>query len=197
MQIRPIFIGLLLCILLPAQASDKCAQIADNRQRLECYDLEYRKEATVSIESAWIVKEEVSRIDDSKNVFLTVFSKDSIRARFGSPAPASLHIHCRENTTMLYIVMAGNFLSDIQDYGQVTYRIDTAPAGRTSMDVSTDNAALGLWSGRRSIPFIRSMFGGSNLLIRITPFNESTLTVDFPIQGLEEAIQPLRAACNW
>lgn len=197
MNSRKALVVICVMISMSTHASEKCAQVADDRLRLECYDLEYRKTAEITTESEWSVREEVSRVDDSRNVFLTVSSKEAVRSPFGRPASAELHIQCRENTTLLFVVLGGNFLSDIQGYGEVTYRIDTKPASRINMTVSTDNKALGLWSGGKSIPFIRSLFESSNLLIRITPYNQSAITVDFPTQGIEEAVKPLRSACKW
>lgn len=52
-------------------------------------------------------------------------------------------------------------------------------------------------SGGQTIPVIQEMFDAEQLTVRATPFNESTITVQFPIAGLQEAIEPLREACNW
>jgi len=61
---------------------------------------------------------------------------------------------------------------------------------------STDHKALGL-SGASSIAFIKEMFGAQRLFIRATPFNESAVTGEFNISGLDDAIKPLRKACGW
>jgi len=65
------------------------------------------------------------------------------------------------------------------------------------MDESTDNKALGLWSGGESIPVIKKMFGKKQLIARMTPFSESPITVEMDITGLDAAIEPLRTACGW
>lgn len=202
-RLLPILLAIHL-VAVPAHAQstpEQCAAIDDGAERLICYDLIHRVErAPVDdpVQSEWNVRSDISRIDDSTNVFMNLQSSDSFRGRFRSgEAHATMYIRCQENTTSLYIVMGGHHLADIQNYGRVTYRIDSDPAQHRSFTSSTDSQALGLWSGGNSIPFIRQMFGADNVLVQITPFSESSITVDFPVSGLEEAIAPLREACNW
>lgn len=64
-------------------------------------------------------------------------------------------------------------------------------------DASTDNKALGLWSGGKAIPVVKQMLGKSTMITRMTPFSESPFTATFNISGLNRAIEPLRKACNW
>lgn len=145
----------------------------------------------------WQVKEDVSAFDDSKSVFMSVNSTTMITGQFGPSGPATLQVRCMENSTSVFIWMNDNFLADIQGYGRVEFRIDDRSADAVSMEVSTDNKALGLWSGGRAIPFIQSLFGGETIVFRVTPFNESPIEFSVPIGGLEQAIQPLREACGW
>lgn len=178
-------------------ASQTCASISSDAQRLACYDMEYRPAPTISKSSKWNVSENVSPMDDSKTVTLHLESSEPIQHRFRGSSTADLYIRCQEKTTSLYFIYADNFLSSLQSYGQVTYRIDDKPSATKSMTESTDNKALGLWSGGSSIPFTKAMFGGNKLTVRITPFNESPITAQFQISGIEDAIQPLRSACGW
>ena len=39
--------------------------------------------------------------------------------------------------------------------------------------------------------------GHDNLLIRVTPYNESPVMFDFDIRGMSKAIGPLQNACGW
>lgn len=182
-----------------AQSGEDCAKIEDGATRLLCYDGAFRvqRESRPSEQSDWDVTITTSRLDDNTNVMLLLNSIEQISSRFTGRDNGRIYIHCRENVTSLYITMADHFLADIQGYGEVTYRLDTKPAQKRSMTVSTDNMALGLWNGGNAIPFIRAMFGAENMLVQITPFSESAKTVDFRVAGLEEAIAPLREACNW
>ncbi|MBU2983516.1 type VI secretion protein [Lentibacter algarum] len=146
---------------------------------------------------SWSVVKSESGFDDSSRVVLRQTSTNTISGRFGGTANPSLLVRCQENTTSLFLVAGGHFLSDIQSYGRVDYRVDDRKAGRKSMKTSTDNQALGLWGGGQSIPFIKEIMSGKQLLVRLTPYNESPLEFSFEIDGLDEAIEPLRKACNW
>ena len=79
----------------------------------------------------------------------------------------------------------------------IDYRIDDRQPGTWNADASTDNEALGLWNGRQSIPAIRRFIGAEEIVMRLTPYNESPIEFSFSLNGLESAILPLQAACNW
>jgi type VI secretion system protein VasI len=180
-----------------AKKPEDCAGIRDDISRLECYDLIFKKDVVAKISSKWMVREEISKIDDTTNVFMGVRSVNPHINRFGNSEYPSLHITCRENNTDLYIVFAGEFMSDHQGGGRVTYRIDKQDAETKDFHQANDSSALGLWDGELAIPFIQDLFGADTLLIRATPFSESAITATFPITGLEGAIIPLREACDW
>jgi len=206
--------------LIPALAQsgaqrtpEVCAAIEADSARLACYDEIHRAprpeapvaEAAaapapavqVAVPSRWSVRPTQSQFDDSARVILSVLSERPVRGRFGAPAPATLMIRCEENTSSLFVHFNDLFMSDIQGYGRVDYRVDDRRPESVSMTASDNHQALGLWRGGRSIPFIRGLFGGERLYLRATPFNENRVEMVFPIAGLEEAIAPLRAACNW
>ncbi len=145
----------------------------------------------------WQVDTETSAFDDSATVFLTLMSNEEIRGQFGRPGPASLHLRCEENTTALFLWVNDMFLSDIQGYGTVDYRIDDQKARSARMDASTSNKALGLWSGPRAIPLIKELLDGRRVVFRVTPYNDSPVEFSFDLTGIGAAVAPLRKACSW
>lgn len=145
---------------------------------------------------AWTVFEEKSKIDDSSNVFLSSSSKEPLRGRFGVKGSARITIACREGKTNLWISFGGHFMSDSQ-FGVVTYRVDKRPAKKRHFRESTDHQALGLWSAGEAISFVKELYGGTTLFIEATPHSESSVTAEFEITGLEQAIEPLGNACKW
>ena len=180
-----------------AHTSEDCADISNDQRRLACYDAEYRPATERQIVSEWNVNEKTSPIDDSKTVVLRTESIEPVIGRFGRDSRPSLILRCHENTTVMYMSFDEHHMADIQGYGRVTMRVDQQDAVTRDMLASTDHKALGLWNGGRSIPAIRSLFDADVLTVRVTPYSESPITVQFPIGGLEEAISPLREACNW
>lgn len=180
-----------------AQDVSECAAISDPDDRLNCFDAAFLEVSTPPTESKWRARIDRSQLDDSETVVLRLESDDAIQDRFGQQGPATLILRCMENTTSAYITFAGQFMADIQGRGRVDYRVDNRPANHKNMRVSTDNKALGLWSGGGSIPFIKEMMDGQQLYVRATPFSESAVEATFTIAGLNDELPPLRGACNW
>lgn len=183
-----------------AETLQTCAAKPD-ATRLACYDA--LAEAAVSnttvapTVSAWTVRTTTSPVDDSKNVFLQVVGTNGIQDRFGREAQITLTLACRENVTAAIFNFGGAFMSDLGDSGRVTYRVDTSPAQTKSFSESNNHEALGLWNGGTSIPWIKSLFGGTKMYVEATPYSENAVSDFLPIAGLEEVITPLREACGW
>lgn len=147
--------------------------------------------------TAWHVSESASPIDDSLTVALSVSSSEPLTGRYGRKRDANLIIRCKENTTSLFMRFGGHFMTDNGQYGRVTLRIDDNKSFTSNMSRSTDHEALGLWRGGQSIPLVKRLLDAETLTVRATPYNESAVTVIFPIDGLADEIVPLREACHW
>jgi len=184
-----------------AHAQDKpeaCAAMPDAGERLLCYDGIFREKVSPSTSTGkWKLTTAKSQIDDTETNTLTLESEESIPGRFGGREHATLIIRCQENVTAAYFIMGGHFLADIEGHDKVTYRVDDQRAVTEAFATSTDNMALGKWSGGSAIPFIKKLGGGRQLVIRVTPYNESPKTATFNISGIDDALQPVRKGCNW
>ena len=64
------------------------------------------------------------------------------------------------------------------------------------MQRSSDSRSVGL-TGNSAISFIEALFGGQTLVIQANPLSGSQMVAEFPIDGIEEAVVPLREACGW
>lgn len=199
MKLVPIVTTAALAIWLPFQsiADEQCASIEDSGDRLRCYDDAASRADAPKADSSWVVKVDTSKLDDTNTVLLRTTSTEQFPGRFGQFEYGNLIIRCMENTTSVFAIWGGHFMSSIQGRGRVEYRIDNEPASAVNMVESNDNMALGLWSGRKAIPFAKKLFGASQLYIRATPFNESAVEMTFEIEGIEGEIEPLREACGW
>lgn len=180
----------------------ECPAIENDLDRLACYDKAIGRTPTVTAESAkgsWSVQTKRSEFEDTTDVYMSVQSKAPVACNmFGSHQPASLYLRCQENTTAIYIATNCHLASGFQGYGEVDVRVDDKKATSMSMDVSTDNEALGFWRGGQAIPFIqRQLLGGGTLRVRFTPFNASPVSAEFDLTGIDEAIAPLREQCGW
>ncbi|MBX4899496.1 type VI secretion system-associated protein TagO [Rhizobium bangladeshense] len=183
------------------QSPQDCAEIAVGEERLLCYDgiFKDKKEAEkpTPTNTKWQLSTSKSEMDDSATQTLALTSDDSFAGKFGGMQRATMILRCSEHVTSLYFVMGDMFLAEIQGYGQITYRVDDKKAAQRSFNVSTDNQALGLWSGGAAIPFAKQLFGGKKLVIRVTPYNESAITTTFDISDIENAAKPVREECKW
>lgn len=179
-----------------------CISIDVDLDRLACYDREAGrtpKAAPVSRPTGkWRIRKEVSKLTDEPTVVMVVESNEVVDCGWNRGKRISLVLRCMENKTVLYFDTGCHMASsDYNDYGDITYRIDDEAARTVAGNASTDNRALGLWSGGRSIPVIKQMLGKSQMVARMTPFSESPFTATFDIAGIEETIKPLQEACHW
>lgn len=185
--------GLLRAKLLLECIPESSPRYGEAQRLMSFFD---KIESDIKSGTGWIVSQEKSKIDDSTNVYLQLSSKEPIANQLREMRNVELFIMCREGKTDLYFVFGGYFMANIEGYGTVTYRIDVRPAATKQFTESTDHKALGLWHGQ-GVPLIKEMFNSSTLFVRATPYNESSVTAEFNISGLKEAIKPLRAACGW
>lgn len=190
-----------LALAAPAGAQERCKTITDDAARLACYDvendvLEITTEDPIGI-GKWDKQIRVSPMTDDRNIYLRLESENQIRGRFGGPGNAVLWLRCMENTTAVLMDFNGHFMSDIQGYGRVEYRLDDAEMARFATTASTDNSTLGLWRGNVAIPFIKRLLAHERLILRATPYNESAVTATFDIRGIDEAVIELRETCGW
>jgi type VI secretion system protein VasI len=75
------------------------------------------------------------------------------------------------------------------------YRFDKQKAVERSWSISTDTKAV-FYSGR-DIDFVKAMTKADKMFARITPYNESPVSVTFDLAGLNSALKPLQQACGW
>ncbi len=188
----------------------KCSAIYDGVKRLACFDELVKADQRIADQNStkkldadeiksknWTRSISQSKIDDSETVTLETDSKNSVPGRFKREATPTLMIRCLEGKTSFYISFDGLFVSDTSNYGQLTIRVDKEKPFVQKTTVSSSNKALGLWNGSTSIPFIKKLFDKETLLVQVTPFNESPITLSFDISGLQNEIEPLRKACKW
>jgi type VI secretion system protein VasI len=181
-----------------------CAALDDGKLRLACYDEAHRgAEEGPPGGGKWRVTRQVSKIDDSPEVFVAVEAIDPLQGPEGRTSTGILMISCREGNTDVFLnfgenAMAPKDAAASRDAAStVTTRVDKNRARRIVMRPSRDRKALGLWSGRRAIPFVKDMLGATRLFVRASPPDDAALDMEFEIAGLDAAVRPLRQACRW
>lgn len=80
---------------------------------------------------------------------------------------------------------------------RVETRIDDAASRSRSWSISTDSTSAGLWNGGASVPFIKSLVGADQLVVRVVPYSESAVTATFAVAGLQPHAKTIADACGW
>ena len=124
-------------------------------------------------------------------------SKQQHRNIIGQQAPLELIATCEENTTSLSIRFGGNIVASVLNRFDIELSVDAKPPKTVAFSVSRDYKSVGIWKGSDSIPVLRTLFVGQELKLTGAPFFSEKVTAVFPIEGLENAIVPLREACSW
>ena len=140
---------------------------------------------------------EKSPLDDSDIVAVFRRSREAIVEGEGKAEHGGMVFLCEEGQTSVSFYFAGLFMTQFDGGDQVAYRIDQFPAQRTAMGVSPDNQRIGLWSSDDAIALATELMAAEQLYVRATPMSESPVGMTFDLDGLEEALAPLRAACAW
>ena len=146
---------------------------------------------------AWDLLEVVPPVGSQNSLILTSASFETLPGIFGRESPATLRLSCIENTTQIEVRFAENYMSDIGALGTLVYRLDDDAPVQIAAEASTENFALGLYSGQLAIPLLASMIEKERLLVSATSFTGRTLTANFSIQEVQQAVQPLRELCTW
>lgn len=175
-----------------------CAAKGSDAERLICYDdlakklnVDKPKTKLSAGQGKWKVREEVSPIDDSKKVIMTLDAETTIGHGYREYRPI-MYIRCSENKTSLFINT--NHYLGLRDIPVLT-RLDKDKATTRKWGLSTDNKAI--FAPGSNAAYAKSLFNNDSLLIQLTPYNESPVMTTFDIRGLKEAIKPLREACHW
>lgn len=185
--------------LLPEIAA--CSKDKSSVSRLACFDSLAAKHAaptTTNVtlsNSKWRLSTDSSKIDDSKTVILSLDADSSIKGWPNKTETPTLIIRCKEQKTEAYIFTG---MSPMVEYGTngatIRFRIDKKPAFKLRAGKSTDGEALFIPS---AINQLKKMMGGSILLFEFTPFNSSPQMTTFDINGINDAIKPIRETCKW
>jgi type VI secretion system protein VasI len=174
---------------LTCYAMVNCATIGAPTDRLTCYD-----KLAAAILGSWQIWTEASKVDGSRNVYLSLEANAQVSNRDSRLIRPTLYVRCARNRTSLFVLWH-SYLGTYNS--RVLYRIDSAPARTESWMISADNEAIGLWTSTHAIPFIKRLFSANQLLMRVTPHRDIALTSTFEVAGLRQVIRPLRKACGW
>ena len=175
-------LALLLLPLMPAtpafaQANGAtCAAVTDDPERLACYDAIFR----------------VAPGDTANSVSFN--SEQLIPARPSGRQPAVMTVACAAKALSVKFSFAGNTMSPIGSDAGISLQLDLQAARNLTLPTTDANTALLVTRDAKT--FLASFQGATNLTVRVTPVGTRSLTVRFRVQGLDQAIAPIIAACE-
>lgn len=177
-----------------------CAAIPGSFKRLDCYDALARQQkpgassAVAPPAGQWKVEEHTSSgINGGTDVFMVVQAVENIPGENGEVRPV-LVVRCQDRNTAVIF----NFRRFIeQSRAEAALRIDDGAVMGVSLKMSASGKAFGYWRGEEAVPFVKRLLGGKRLLVQVTPFGANPVLAEFPVEGLDAAVAPLRKACGW
>lgn len=187
----------LLTISTPiaAQVSDgsECAQLNSSELRLSCYDSIFRDSKSSATNdgrsSAWKLDVTTSKLDDHQEVKLLLDS-DLYNAK--------LTIACRKPEILFRVSWGRTVFMNSQ---LIDYRIDENPPQKEYMSASRSGASIVFSSahGPKILlqEFLQQLTKGKSLYLRAVTTGGYYSEATFNISGLEDALAPLRVACEW
>ncbi len=173
----------------------KAAAIENSVQRLAAYDAIAEKHSLapgskVKKETGgkWSISTDVSPIDDSKTVICLLDADESVRVGYDTIKPTMI-VRYKEGQLQAYIVY-NTFLGS--DSIAVTLRFGKGSAENATWSISTDHKATFI---RGDIAqFINKLERVDSLIVRLTPYSESPVTVSFSPEGVDKVKDAIRKA---
>ncbi|WP_196259226.1 type VI secretion system-associated protein TagO [Pelagibacterium limicola] len=184
---------------------ERCALIGPATERLACYDSLFRSdeftgegEEDTPQQGMWASGVEVSQIEGTERPFATLQSEQLIPALPRGRAPARMTIMCLDGTTVVQFGFAGYPLgTPTSNSGILTIQFDRLPGRSQSLQLSADRTALGFFSTNDAMNFLDQLLQAQRLLVRAQPQGQRSATVSFQLEGIEQALVPVREACGW
>ncbi len=178
-----------------AQAQDAlnpCRQIKDEGKRLKCYDRLDRPSANARErpgqsrpggDTAWVISDEKSPLDDSPLVSAALASTDN---------RSHLLIRCKDRRTEVAVSMTG-FIKCGADV-RVVYRINQEQAVETPWR-SHPSCYLAL--DPTPIPFIRALADNGKVFVRMYDNHDAPNDAVFSLGNVSKIRSRLAEACQW
>jgi type VI secretion system protein VasI len=169
-----------------------CAAIQNSVERLAAYDslaerigVAHPVIETNNAVGKWIIKTEISPIDDKQCIYLSLDSEETVSAGYKKGRPC-LYIRYKEGQLECYIHY-GFFIGS--DSTSVTMRMDKKEPRTHNWNISSNHESIFYPSGVKW--FVDNLMESKSLVIRLTPYGESPVTASFDLTGIAESIKPI------
>lgn len=198
-----------------------CAKIGNTKNRLACYDklanelqqnsVRWDQDANAASPAApaarviqgfqptgygeWVLRE-ANASDGSKDVALAIFTTGRAGGASGGTLRVTLWLRCSDNKTLLYVDWNATVDTGGRSVVRMQTQIDSEPAQETHWARYSNHNITGMYTDRASVDLIKRLFGRSMLEAKLNE-KSAAYSASFNVTGLEQAITPLRTACEW
>ncbi len=179
--------------------------------------------ASQSRSGEWTVRAESLPPEETNNVFVFTEAKTVVHGFEGKPMVTTLVARCHANTTELYVAFGNSFPAQAGPLSQsVLYLTQSGDAvgesdvigvhkkapkrvrakialdGRLSLELMMRPSRDG-WGYffPNPVSFIRQMSKHERMKFTMSTGGGRTMTVDFDLEGMDGALEPLRNSCGW
>jgi len=172
------------------------AAIGNSVERLSAYDAiaEHYKLAPLSNHKSsasekWLITTDTSPLDDTQTITCALDSDSPIKIGYKTDTP-KLIVRFMEGKLNAYIVYEAFLGSESID---VTVRFGKEAALTQEWSVSTDHKAI--FVPRSDVlAFLKKLSTVDSLVVRVTPYSQSSVTVSFTTAGIQKVIDVVTAA---
>ena len=174
-----------------------CAAIADDSERLACYDLlagiakELSEPTPVEV-GQWRITHNVDPMTDFDVVILSLDSGEPNRC---APQIAGLYVRCDVQGLNLY-VSHGCYAPGTDGRHNVQVRYDDEDARTIRLFSDSTDTAVGIFQGANTRVWLRDLLGADRFVIQITPYRDPPQTLTFATAGLAEAVTASGMKCE-
>ncbi len=168
----------------------KCRAITREAERLRCFDSlasptpapAPAPAAPSAGRNAWAFSEEKDEMTDESTPIITTM------AQSGGATMALACVTFRGKPSLGILIDWRAFLGT--DTTEVTHRLDDKPAATSDWGISSDGRSTSYRGDEKA--FVQSLAGGQRLMVRVTPYRETSMTVTFPVTGLADVLPKLK-----
>lgn len=143
----------------------------------------------------WVLRD-ATAADGSRDVALAIFTTGQAGGELGGSLRVALWLRCSDERTLLYI----DWNAPVDTGGRAVVRMQTQVDGQDPEETHwarySNRNVTGMYTERASVQLIKQLFGGSTLVARLNE-EHSAFSASFNITGVEQAIAPVRQACDW
>ncbi|NIP72974.1 MAG: hypothetical protein GWO16_08075 [Gammaproteobacteria bacterium] len=175
----------------------RCAAIADDRERLACFDRLVARAGAGEEKGNWRVRDEISSLDDTRRVYFELQGEPPIPLRRGSYAP-TLTIQCAPQQTSVFLDVGVEVdLSRVGGAGERFYAVTL----RYDREASHEVEMRGIDNGQRlffpePLAEIERMKRHGHLLVGVQPFSRDRVATGFELTSLDRAMAPYGEICG-